>query len=70
MKFYPFFFSLSISIALAGCGQMGPLYLPIEPVALPPAVEASPKPPETSKPVTTAPAATPPASNAKKPKEK
>jgi len=49
---------------------MGPLYLPIEPVALPPAVEASPKPPETSKPVTTAPAATPPASNAKKPKEK
>lgn len=49
---------------------MGPLYLPIEPVALPPAMKTPPKPPEASNPITTAPATTPSAGNIQTPKEK
>jgi len=65
MKFYPFF-SLSITIALAGCGQMGPLYLPIEPATPVPAVKVIPQTTESTKPVTPPPAV----SNPPKSKEK
>ena len=68
MKFYPPLFSLGMTMALAGCGQMGPLYLPVEPVEA--AVKVPAKTPDNSKPVTTVPATTPAAGNAQKPKEK
>lgn len=48
---------------LAGCGQMGPLYLPIEPAAPPPAVKVIP---QTTKSTTPPPTV----SNPQKPKEK
>lgn len=51
---------------LAGCGQMGPLYLPIEPAMPVPAVKVIPQTTESTKPVTPPPTV----SNPPKSKEK